>query len=523
MLDSQPRKRPERVTIIFLLALSWIAAAALYRAAEKHLWFDELFTYIVARQAPADQWTALEKGIDAMPPPFYLISAAGFQAGPRPEIGLRMMPLAGCVVMQVALFVLVRRKAGALAGLFAALIPAVTTARIYYIEARPYGLVLGFVALALVFWPRLDRKPAAAGFAAALLLAVFCHYYAVFAVFSFAAAEGVRTVMRKEIRWTAWLSFAGTALPFVICWHLIARFRELYGPAFWAKPTLRETLTSFDLLLNLPHAFGLSLVALLAAAAFVAIYKAWRMNDPVWTEMTDELLAGLFLLAVPLFGLALAKATAGAYTHRYVLPAILGVSVSGGLLAAQWRRTGQMAAATFLLLIVVRQEAGPMLRLVTGGVPDVAVPPGLKLVTETLDSELDKRVPIVISSGLAYMPIAHYAPPDYGSRIAALADPGSAIRTIQTDTVDRALLVARDHLPARIFEPQSFLSKYPRFYVYSDGDKFDRWPAVLLKEGYTLQTVQVSGTARTYLVDRRGLPQTPRPDTGSPAPKHAPD
>jgi uncharacterized membrane protein len=71
----------------------------------------------------------------------------------------RLPALAGFLLMQVCLFFLVRNWAGDRAGVVAAAFPAVTATLYYSAEGRPYGLLLGLYALALLCWQIAVREP----------------------------------------------------------------------------------------------------------------------------------------------------------------------------------------------------------------------------------------------------------------------------------------------------------------------------------------------------------------------------
>src|SRR5579863_2145282 len=55
------------------LALFYLLTS-LYIAAHRVFWFNELFTVHIARLAKAGTvWSALANGVDALPPPYYLL------------------------------------------------------------------------------------------------------------------------------------------------------------------------------------------------------------------------------------------------------------------------------------------------------------------------------------------------------------------------------------------------------------------------------------------------------------------
>src|SRR5262249_59636705 len=86
--------------------------------------------------------------------------------------------------MSLCLFRFVWKRSSALYGFAAMLFPLVTAAYDYGYEARPYGVVLGFSGLSLVFWQSATdghyRKISLVALGLALAAAVLTHYYPLF-------------------------------------------------------------------------------------------------------------------------------------------------------------------------------------------------------------------------------------------------------------------------------------------------------------------------------------------------------
>ncbi len=231
-------------------------ATGLYVAAHRPFWFDELCTVAVVRQQGVSrQWQALADAVDGNPPLFHLAEAAVGKLVGTPEIAYRILPLLGCVVMQFGLFAFVRRQAGDLAGLIAALIPPLTAANYYYTEARPYGIVLGVITVALLCWRRGD-KWGMAGLALSLALAVSFHYYGIFAALCIGAAEIVRSILLRKLRLAVWLALAAGSACLAIYWPLLQAFKRYYGAHFWAKPKLLAVFTAYGHILDLPQSLA---------------------------------------------------------------------------------------------------------------------------------------------------------------------------------------------------------------------------------------------------------------------------
>ena len=105
--------------------------------------------------------------------------------------------------MQVCLYWMVRRIANEWAGTVALALPALIGVVDYSVLARPYAVMLGLAALAIVCWQtaarrKQERTLALVGLALSLALAVNMQYYAVLLYLPLCAAEAVRTVKSKR-------------------------------------------------------------------------------------------------------------------------------------------------------------------------------------------------------------------------------------------------------------------------------------------------------------------------------------
>ena len=139
-----------------------------------------------------------------------LCCACGMKAFGVGAFALRLPALLGFLLMQVCLFFFVRRLAGERAGVVAAAFPALTATLFYSAEGRPYGLMLGLYALALLSWThrwRMTRHGetenreqgtgcrrrgwALMGLAAAIALTINAHYFGILLLVPLCAAEGV--------------------------------------------------------------------------------------------------------------------------------------------------------------------------------------------------------------------------------------------------------------------------------------------------------------------------------------------
>ena len=110
---------------------------------------------------------------------------------------VRLPSIFGYLLMQACLFYFVRRIASERVATFALALPALMGAFSYGVQARPYALLLGLSALAMLCWQTAARRDsrrtlALVGLALSLAMAVNTHYYGVLLFFPLCAAESVR-------------------------------------------------------------------------------------------------------------------------------------------------------------------------------------------------------------------------------------------------------------------------------------------------------------------------------------------
>ena len=201
--------RYEIVSLTLLLVFVFIYAAV--ASLHKPLWFDELFTIIVATQP------TLHKFAQAMPPegnpPINTLLTRFFiHIFGLTEFSVRLAPMLSFLAALTGIYVFVRRECGAVFGLLAVVLTLSQPAWEYSFEARPYGLLLAFLMLALVSWqsatraadgtPRQSRHLALAGIVIGIAGSILSHNIGVVEVgVPLLFGEAVRTYYRRRPDW----------------------------------------------------------------------------------------------------------------------------------------------------------------------------------------------------------------------------------------------------------------------------------------------------------------------------------
>src|ERR1700761_9096986 len=107
----------------------------------RYVWYDELFTFDIARSPSLQQLWSRELRFDNHTPTIYLLSRYSMAIfGPTP-FGLRFPSMVEFYFGSIAILLYVRRKADiAFATLAVLLLWAVAPTLFYAVEARPYAL-----------------------------------------------------------------------------------------------------------------------------------------------------------------------------------------------------------------------------------------------------------------------------------------------------------------------------------------------------------------------------------------------
>jgi len=122
-------------------------------ARQKLLWDDEFFTlYLSSTRSWNELVAALSTGADQHPPSFYYLTHLIFGIFGTTNVTLRLTAIFGYAVMCICLYEIVSWLLNRPWGFAAMLLPLTCPVKYYSIEARGYGLELGFVTLAFLMW-----------------------------------------------------------------------------------------------------------------------------------------------------------------------------------------------------------------------------------------------------------------------------------------------------------------------------------------------------------------------------------
>jgi hypothetical protein len=366
------------------LAISLLTAAYLiWFCRVRLLWNDELLA-MQYDQLPtfAASWNAiLHYPTVFEPPTYHLLSELAMRLLGVNALALRLPSLIGLVLMQWALFALVKRIAGFRSAIIVMLLPVGLSTLRWGSDGRPYGLMLGLHMLVILFWyiatRNIDERCqgknmylALAGLFVALFLSVTNHYYGFLIFAPVITGELARLMIRRHIDWKILSVMALTAPAFLIDYIFskgvapfragyvvhklsLAEFGRLYIDLFvnndrWSSRS--EILASLSFLL----------LFVIFVTMIVRILRHDTRADP---SLLPLMIAVLTLALLPVFGLVTNWFAKGDFQMRYTLTASLAwFIVTGFLIKPLLVSSRRWFVVFFILLTAVISIAGLHLR-----------------------------------------------------------------------------------------------------------------------------------------------------------------
>jgi len=328
-------------TLLHLVLIAIVAIAAFIRfrsLGTDSLWRDEAASWIQSRGSFAAILGATAR--DNYPPLHNLILGMTMHGLGDGEWALRLPSAIFGVLNVIALYWVGTLICGRIAGIFAALLLALSPFHIWYSqEARMYALLALAATLfaGTALWTyRRATAPRLAACALSAIALIYTHLYGAFTWIAIAAAIAVvvaRAPTPNGLRLRAWLTLqAGVAACF-LPWAVILARRAgvVHLAGFWIPvPTpaiVVEELTKL--------ASGHALLVLFALAVVVAAPWPRRGsgsgNENGALYAADFLVVGTWLFAPVVIGIAISTLTTPIFYSRYVIGSLPAAALLAGI------------------------------------------------------------------------------------------------------------------------------------------------------------------------------------------------
>jgi hypothetical protein len=397
-------------------------------AGHRVFWFDELFSLHIARLPHLSTiWTALNNGVDALPPAYYVVVRL-FDSwfGPG-DIAARIPSTIAMVVGLLLIFDCARRLTDGLHGLVALSAATCSFLPYYGYEARSYAIYFMLAALALWAWCHegMSRRSQALLFGAAFFAGESFHYYFGMCLLPFVVWELLRWKPGQRPSLKIVAGIIGCILPVALLSPLILSFSHKFAGGYWNRPSFPELRAIFSQLF--PD--GLFLLALILL--WIVLSRGDDDEETALEPMQPAEAIGWLFLGVPLAAFFVAEWKTNAFYSRYFIGVLPGVAVAFAFaLWRHFRKVPQVSMGVFLLLAM--WGAGQQLTIVRH--PEKVEATGIR---QFLDIEsavhLEGKQYYVFSSPLLFLEAQQYAahpervvlllPSDFNLRAKAGPDP----------------------------------------------------------------------------------------------------
>jgi hypothetical protein len=470
----------ERYEMLGLLAvLTLLYAPMVLLQARRILWYDELFTYYIAKASTVQQLLRMARTVDLNPPEVHLITRGALSLFGDTRLGARFPSIVEFYVASIFVFLYVKRIGGSVYAAVAVLLIWSGPAFYYATEARPYALLLAAFTTILFCRDSVEtryRTFAILGMWVGNCVMLLAHVLAPFSLLPFLAAEAVTVWKKRKLDYAVW---AALLLPMVCTAVYVPLFSGFdliaFPPAFQAAP--RKVVRFFQ------HAFldmSVSVELALLAALVVAMFNKTSSVAPGRrTIRFPELALFVALLCNPAMLVLSFMRVQGVFWDRYAITTTVAIAVSLAMVLAfslHFQRASGYAAA--LMLVCTMAVSRILLPLIE---------PAPRNDVSAL-AKVSPDLPLVAASGLVFLAMDHEESAELVSRLFYLEDHDSAMQFAHATIFERMdMLKASFPIRGNVDQFNSFVRRHREFLVFGSPEPPEDWlMRKLAKSGATI-------------------------------------
>jgi hypothetical protein len=367
-------RAPWRIAGISLPAIAFLLltlALILLWSHYQLMWTDEFYPLQNDSAATLAQVTHIQRTTPTSldPMTYNVFAHAAVKVFGSNKFAIRFPSFFGYLLMQVCLYVFVRRLTTERGATFALGFPALACVFFYAVQARPYGLILGLTALIMLSWQTAIRRASHRTvplilLAASTVLMLNTHFYGVLVLIPLCGAELFRTFERRKLDLPVVTAIGIGLLGLLLLLPFIAgaaSFRSFY---YHLSPVVIQFIShSFIWIVLGDIGLGLRaqhIIAVLITVGMLALFvnlKRQRGLNAVSLPRA-EMVFVLLLTSLPAFGFVLGRYVTKVVETRYVLPAIVGLTALLAILLAPLLKKNAVAYTLLPLLFVSIAAAG---------------------------------------------------------------------------------------------------------------------------------------------------------------------
>jgi 4-amino-4-deoxy-L-arabinose transferase-like glycosyltransferase len=299
------------------------------------------------------------------PPTYHLLSHLSMDLIGRNALALRLPALAGFLLLEVCLFIFVRRLAGERAAVIAMAVPMLTACFQYATEGRPYGLLLGLYAASLVCWQAAtmddgverSRLLPLAGLTLSIALAITSHYFGVLILIPVSLGELARIVSRKRLDYgvLAALALGMGAVVLVLPFQkaVLVYQRHYYALEVSGRNIsqgYRELFLRYSTWPMAQQKLAALLMVIGVVALAVAGYRRYQARRT--TEHAYVWVAIVAMALLPLFGFLFGRFITHTMSVKYIVAALIAFAAVFGIVLEKRLRSNSFYYGLLAVIVV---------------------------------------------------------------------------------------------------------------------------------------------------------------------------
>lgn len=415
-LSAQDDSRREFWLVLAALTVLYVVVVLIGN--RRYVWFDELYTFDIARSGSLHELWYRVQHFDSNPPTVYVLSRISMSVLGQTPLGLRFPSMLEFYLGSVVILLYVKRKTGLAFATVAVLMLWAAGPTLYYaVEARPYALVFLAFGCLLLSWDTAirtqPRRLALFGVATSTLALSVAHVFAPFVLFAFLVAEGVRFCRRRKPDYPLWTALLVPMLSMLSYIPLVRAYGEL---------VVRDPASYNSIILFFSDTFaGQIMVFVVLAALVVPLGK--RPETKYHKFLGEEVALFVGMLLSPILLILVLMHRHGMFYNRYGLASQAAILVALAIFLAyrvQLNRIAAYAVSVVLILAILKIQVWHVLRY-----PD----PNRTGVLASVQPNL----PIVVGEGRIFMEMNQYENAALLSRVFFLKDPRASIEFSHTN------------------------------------------------------------------------------------------
>jgi hypothetical protein len=430
-----------------------------------HLWFDELNTYYIAQAPGAARMIEEIRRLDLNPPLIYVLVRASMDVFGPSEFGARLPVMLGFFAASACVFWFVSRRAGVLWGAASVGLFWYSPYFMYATEARPYGLLLGFLGLTLVSWDSAvkgsRRGWSVAGVAVGATAMMLTHVYAMLWIMPFCAAEIVRYGRTRRPDWPVWAALLFPVIPVLTYLPLIKNISGGIFPPDYQGSAEKAYLFYLSIFVSV-------YLPLIIAGAFAFGTVVWRRDNSPKVSGFESYELVLFLAALlpPVLLNAVASWQHIAFYPRHAIATVLTTDLLLMLILAYESKVNRLAGLA-AALVMMGFTLVPAVRGMMQHVPP-------SFGSQVKFDGIDPSLPLVANSALTFLEMDHYEDPALLRRLYYLVDRDSALQYAHSNLTE-ILAALKQYFPVRanVAPYSEFAAQHQHFLVWGIPGKGD--------------------------------------------------